>query len=93
MTIHIEPFDDATKKRLLKAVAARGQASGLAAAAKLIAMMADHKRRVVGTNEIKASYGKVDMAGRVGALSIGQHVLRVGVPADPRHDQRVGEGQ
>lgn len=54
MTIHIEPHDDATKKRLLKAVAARGQASGIEAAAKLIAMMADHKRRVVGTSEVKA---------------------------------------
>jgi len=53
MTIHIEPHDDATKKRLLKAVAARGQAAGIAAAAKLIAMMADHKRRVIGTNEIR----------------------------------------
>lgn len=53
MTITIAPLDDVSKRRLMQAVAARGQAAGLLGASKLVAMMADHKRRVVGTAEIK----------------------------------------
>ena len=43
------------KRELLKAVADIGRASGLEAAAKVLLAMADHKRRVVGTGELKAA--------------------------------------
>lgn len=51
--MHISPFDDATKRRLLVAVANRGKASGVEAAAKIVAEMANHKGRVVGTNSLR----------------------------------------
>ena len=35
-TLHISPLDDASKKRLLRAVGDRGKASGIEAAAKII---------------------------------------------------------
>lgn len=53
MAIHISPFDDANKKRLFAAVADRGKASGIEAAAKIVAEMANHKGRVVGTNALR----------------------------------------
>lgn len=40
MTIHIAPFDDISKKRLIKAVADKGKASGLEAAAQILIAMA-----------------------------------------------------
>lgn len=47
MTIQIAPFDDASKKRLINAVADIGKASGLEAAASiLIAMAGGHYRNV-----------------------------------------------
>lgn len=41
------------QRKVLNAVGDMGRASGLDAAAKLIAKLADHKGRVVGTNELK----------------------------------------
>lgn len=51
--MHIAPLDDTTKRRLFAAVANRGKASGLEAAAKLIERLAEGRMRVVGTREIK----------------------------------------
>ncbi len=51
--MYIAPLDDKTKKRLLAAVANRGKASGLEAAAMLIGKLAENRMRVVGTREIK----------------------------------------
>lgn len=53
MAIRLEPLDDARRKRLLSAVASRGKASGIEAAAKIVAEMANHKGRVVGTNALR----------------------------------------
>lgn len=50
--VSIAPFDDTAKRKLINAVGLRGQASGLEAAAKILAAMADHKGRVVGTRQI-----------------------------------------
>lgn len=52
-TIMIQPFDDISKRKLFAAVAKRGQAAGIEAAVKILAELANHNRRVVGTNEIK----------------------------------------
>jgi hypothetical protein len=52
-TLHIAPLDDVTKRRLLSAVAQRGKASGLKAAAKLLTALCEGRMRVVGTNDIK----------------------------------------
>lgn len=52
-TVHIDPLDDAAKKQLLKAVADRGYANGLDAAAQILAALVDGRMRVVGTNEIR----------------------------------------
>ncbi len=52
-TINIAPFDQASKKKLIEAVGDHGKAAGLEAAVKVLMKMVDHKRRVVGTNEIK----------------------------------------
>lgn len=52
-TVYISPLDDTAKKRLLKAVAARGQANGLEAAAVVMSKMAEGSMRVVGTNAIR----------------------------------------
>jgi len=41
------------RETVIKATADIGLASGLEAAAKLLLAMADHKRRVVGTGELK----------------------------------------
>lgn len=41
--------------KVLSATADIGKASGLEAAAKVLLAIADHKRRVVGTGEIKAA--------------------------------------
>ena len=41
------------QKRVLQAAADLGKANGIAAAAKVIAELANHKGRVVGTNEIR----------------------------------------
>ena len=43
------------KRNILEAVADIGRASGLEAAAKVLLALADHKRRVVGTGELKAA--------------------------------------
>lgn len=51
--MHIAPFDDETKNRLLRATADLGKASGIEAAAKIVAEMANHKGRVVGTNALR----------------------------------------
>ena len=51
--IHIEPFDDAAKRKLLKAVADRGQASGLEAAASILGELITAHNRVVGTNTLR----------------------------------------
>ena len=51
--MYIAPLDDKTRRRLLKAVADRGQAAGIEAAAKVIEVMASHKGRVVGTNDLR----------------------------------------
>ena len=51
--MHIAPFDDETKKRLLRATVDLGRASGLEAAANVVAEMANHKGRVVGTNALR----------------------------------------
>lgn len=53
MAIHIAPLDDDAKRQLLKAVADRGYANGLDAAAELLSRMADDHMRVVGTNSIR----------------------------------------
>jgi len=52
-TITIAPFDDAAKKALLKAVADRGYANGLKAAAVLLDRLAAEHMRVVGTNTVR----------------------------------------
>lgn len=52
-TLNIKPFDDAAKRRLLAAVANRGKASGLTAAAKALEHLAASHTRVVGTNTVK----------------------------------------
>lgn len=52
-TVMIEPLDDAAKKALIKAVADRGYAQGLKAAAMLLEKMATGRMRVVGTNDVK----------------------------------------
>ena len=44
---------EADQRRVLQAAADLGRANGIEAAAKLLATLADHKRRVVGTNEIR----------------------------------------
>lgn len=51
--MYISQLDDDSKRRLLRAVADRGKASGIEAVAKIIAEMANHKGRVVGTNELR----------------------------------------
>ena len=51
--MHNAPLDDETKKRLFRAVAARGQAAGLEAASKILDAMAANATRVVGTNTVK----------------------------------------
>lgn len=51
--MYISPLDDDSKKRLLRAVADSGKASGIEAVAKIIADMANHKGRVVGTNALR----------------------------------------
>ena len=56
-TVHIAPLDDAAKKQLLKAVADRGYANGLDAAAKILDALAEGRMRVVGTNEIREISG------------------------------------
>jgi len=43
------------RETALRATAEIGRASGLEAAAKVLLALADHKRRVVGTAEIKAA--------------------------------------
>lgn len=43
------------RETIIIATADIGRASGLEAAAKVILAMADHKRRVVGTGELKAA--------------------------------------
>lgn len=43
------------RETVLRATADIGRASGLEAAAKVLLALADHKRRVVGTAEIKAA--------------------------------------
>lgn len=43
------------RETLIKATADIGRASGLEAAAAVLLAMADHKRRVVGTGELKAA--------------------------------------
>lgn len=53
MKVHLDQFDDASKKKLLNAVAERGKASGLEAAAAILIEMADAHTRFVGTNTIK----------------------------------------
>lgn len=52
-TVHIDPLDDTAKRQLLKAVADRGQAAGLEAAAKILTEMVACHNRVVGTNTIR----------------------------------------
>lgn len=52
-TVHIEPLDDAAKKQLIKAVADRGYANGLDAAAQILTALVEGRMRVVGTGEIK----------------------------------------
>ena len=52
-TVHIAQFDDQAKRELLKAVADKGRASGLEVAVQILNEMANHKRRVVGTTEIR----------------------------------------
>lgn len=51
--MYIRPLDDDSKKRLLRAVADQGKASGIEAVAKIVAEMANHKGRVVGTNALR----------------------------------------
>lgn len=51
--VTIAPLDDEAKRTLLKAVADRGQASGLEAAAKILDALAAEGMRVVATNEIR----------------------------------------
>lgn len=58
--MYVAPFDDETKKRLFRAVAERGKASGIEAAAKIVAEMANHKGRVVGTNALRELAGLLD---------------------------------
>lgn len=41
------------QKRVLQAAADLGRANGIAAAAKLVAELANHRGRVVGTNQIR----------------------------------------
>ena len=43
------------RETIIRATADIGRVSGLEAAAKVILAMADHKRRVVGTGELKAA--------------------------------------
>lgn len=43
------------RETVIKAMADIGRASGLEAAAKVILALADHKRRVVGTSELRAA--------------------------------------
>lgn len=43
----------AMKRDALRALADQGRAAGLEAAAEVMLAMADHKRRVVGTGELK----------------------------------------
>lgn len=52
-TVYIPPFDDASKQRLLKAVASRGQANGIEAAAHVLVKLIDEHMRVVGTNTLR----------------------------------------
>jgi len=52
-TVYIPPFDDAAKQRLLKAVANRGQANGIEAAAHVIVKVIEEHMRVVGTNTLR----------------------------------------
>lgn len=51
--VYISPLDDTSKRRLIAAVADKGKANGLEAAAKIFEALADHRRRVVGTGELK----------------------------------------
>jgi hypothetical protein len=53
MSVHIEQFDDKSKRRLISAVGDLGKASGLEAGVKILEALADNKRRVVGTGELK----------------------------------------
>ena len=53
MAINLAPLDEARRTRLLRAVADRGKASGIEAAAKIVAEMANHKGRVVGTTALR----------------------------------------
>lgn len=57
INVHIDQLDDAAKKQLLKAVADRGYANGLDAAAKILDALAEGRMRVVGTNEIREISG------------------------------------
>ncbi len=69
-TVTLAPFDDASKRKLLAAVAGRGQASGLEAAAKILVGMADSATRVVGTNTIRdAAAALVEKAARIRAAA------------------------
>lgn len=55
--VYINPLNDEAKKQLLKAVADRGYANGLTAAAELLKKLADEHMRVVGTNTIREIAG------------------------------------
>lgn len=50
---YIDPLNDEAKKQLFKAVADRGYANGLTAAAELLKKCADGHMRVVGTNTLR----------------------------------------
>ena len=51
--VYIDPLSDESKKQLFKAVADRGYANGLTAAAEVLKQCADGHMRVVGTNTIR----------------------------------------
>lgn len=53
---------EAGRRLILNATADIGKASGLEAAAKVLLALADHKRRVVGTGELKAAAAQLNEA-------------------------------
>jgi len=71
--VYIAPLDDDAKKQLLKAVADRGYANGLTAAAELLKKCADGHMRVVGTNTLRdLAEALLDKAGHLRHNADGQ---------------------
>lgn len=52
----------AERETMLRAIGDIGKASGLEAGAKVLRALADHRRRVVGTSELKAAAEALEQA-------------------------------